>query len=129
MKGEVLFIMVAISMSIVLHYNFKKYSTVDYLRSHKICPSTGEKTKYTSCIQGPHLNNGFIVSVSSIKNISEIQKSLNENDKFYSIEKNKNGYLLINNNNQQKQIIPTCEDMNKEEIMEKINTRDIYSSI
>jgi len=130
MNNKTLYIIIFASLSITIYYNyqsFKKYTLDDYAKSHQICPVTGLKTNYTSCIQEPDLNNGFIVSVSSIEDISKIQKSLNENDKTFLIKKDSKGYYIINND--KKQIIPLCEGMNKEEIMKKMDTKDIYSSI
>tara|TARA_B100000035_G_C20915166_1_gene515868 strand:+ start:575 stop:967 length:393 start_codon:yes stop_codon:yes gene_type:complete len=130
MENKVIYIIIVASLSITIYYNYKslkKYDIDDYVKSHKICPITGTKTNYTACIQDPHLNNGFVVSVSSIDGISKIQKSLNNNDKSFLIKKVRQGYHIINNG--KKQIIPKCEDTNKEDIMKKIDTKDIYSSI
>jgi hypothetical protein len=130
MENKTLYIILLASLGITFYYNYhslKKYNIDDYVKSHKICPITGTKTNYTACIQDPHLNNGFVVSVSSIDGISKIQKSLNNNDKSFLIKKVRKGYHIINND--KKQIIPKCEDKNKEDIMKKNDTRDIYSSI
>lgn len=130
MENKAVYIIIFASLSITIYYNYqslKKYTLDDYVKSHKTCPITGTKTKYTACIQDPHLNNGFVVSVSSIEDISKIQKSLNNNDKTFLIEKNTNGYCIVTRD--RKQIIPKCEGMIKEEIMKKNDTRDIYSSI
>lgn len=130
MENKALYIILLASLGITFYYNYhslKKYNIDDYIKSHKKCPVTGLKTKHTSCIHDPHLNNGFVVSVSSIEDISKIQKSLNNNDKTFLIEKNTNGYCLFTRD--RKQIIPKCEGMIKEEIMKNNDTRDIYSSI
>ena len=130
MENKAVYIIIFASLSITIYYNYqslKKYTLDDYVKSHKTCPITGTKTKYTVCIQDPHLNNGFVVSVSSIDGISKIQKSLNNNDKSVLIQSDKKGFYIIHGD--KKQIIPKCEDMNKDDIMKKIDTKDIYSSI
>ena len=100
-----------------------------YLGSQRYCPSTGRKTVYTSCIQDPSINNGFIISVESIKNIGEIQGSLNKNDNQYKIKKHERKYLLINNISRRSQEIPICDNKVKKIIMNQLKTKDIYSSI
>ena len=130
MENKTLYIILLASFGITVYYNYqslKKYNISDYVKSHKKCPVTGLKTKHTSCIHDPHLNNGFVVSVSSIEDISKIQKSLNNNDNTFLIKNSKKGYYIINED--RKQIIPKCEGTVKEEIMKKIDTRNIYSSI
>lgn len=131
MEKKVICIIILTSLTLTIYYNYKmkNYDIDDYVKSQKICPITGNKTFYTSCIQDPDLNNAFIISVSSIKNISEIQKSLNDNDKLIEIKENNKGYFMINNKNKNIQLIPKCEDMNKEDIMKKIETKNIYSSV
>ena len=82
----ILFILIMFSVGIKCYNNYY-LQTINhyksYLGSQRYCPSTGRKTVYTSCIQDPSLNNAFIISVESIKNIGEIQGSLNKNDKTY----------------------------------------------
>ena len=129
MENKIIFITIITCLSISIYCEYKKTSNINYLKSHKKCPSSGYETNFTCCIHDPELNNGFVISVNSIKDISKIQKSLNSNDKIFEIKKNKYSYFLINNHNNLKQIIPKCEDMNKEEIMKKINTKDIYYSM
>ena len=96
----ILFILIMFSVGIKCYNNYY-LQTINhyksYLGSQRYCPSTGRKTVYTSCIQDPSLNNAFIISVESIKNIGEIQGSLNKNDNQYKINKHKMKYLLINN--------------------------------
>ena len=86
----ILFILIMFSVGIKCYNNYY-LQTINhyksYLGAQRYCPSTGRKTVYTSCIQDPSLNNAFIISVESIKNIGEIQGSLNKNDNQYKINK------------------------------------------
>tara|TARA_Y100000996_G_C22497917_1_gene633134 strand:- start:282 stop:683 length:402 start_codon:yes stop_codon:yes gene_type:complete len=128
----ILFILIMFSVGIKCYNNYY-LQTINhyksYLGSQRYCPSTGRKTVYTSCIQDPSLNNAFIISVESIKNIGEIQGSLNKNDNQYKINKHKMKYLLINNISRRSQEIPICDNKIKKIIMDQLKTKDIYSSI
>ena len=128
----ILFILIMFSVGIKCYNNYY-LQTINhyksYLGSQRYCPSTGRKTVYTSCIQDPSLNNAFIISVESIKNIGEIQGSLNKNDNQYKINKNKMKYLLINNISRRSQEIPICDNKINKIIMDQLKTKDIYSSI
>tara|TARA_Y100001970_G_C14093537_1_gene781348 strand:+ start:49 stop:450 length:402 start_codon:yes stop_codon:yes gene_type:complete len=128
----ILFILIMFSVGIKCYNNYY-LQTINhyksYLGSQRYCPSTGRKTVYTSCIQDPSLNNAFIISVESIKNIGEIQGSLNKNDNQYKINKHKMKYLLINNISRRSQEIPICDNKVKKIIMDQLKTKDIYSSI
>lgn len=98
-------------------------------KTQKTCPVTNNKTMYSSCIQDPRLNNGFIISVGSIKYISDIQRSLNINDKKYTIKNEGDKYVLSNNDKGYKQTIYICEPNRLKEIMNKVKTKSIYSSV
>ena len=128
----ILFILIMFSVGIKCYNNYY-LQTINhyksYLGSQRYCPSTGRKTVYTSCIQDPSINNGFIISVESIKNIGEIQGSLNKNDNQYKIKKHERKYLLINNISRRSQEIPICDNKVKKIIMNQLKTKDIYSSI
>ena len=53
------------------------YFTEDKIyASHKISPVSGERTKHTVCIQDPKLNRGFIISISNVDELREIQSPL-----------------------------------------------------
>ena len=128
----ILFILIMFSVGIKCYNNYY-LQTINhyksYLGSQRYCPSTARKTVYTTCIQDPSLNNAFIISVESIKNIGEIQGSLNKNDNQYKINKHKMKYLLINNISRRSQEIPICDNKIKKIIMDQLKTKDIYSSI
>lgn len=124
MVNKILTLLIIISFGISLYNSNYVYS----LESHKTCPDTGKKTKYTACIQDPGINDGFLVSVSSIQTISKIQSSLNKNDFIYTIRKINSDYIIENNINKKKQFIVKCNSKNKDMIMKKFGTKDIYSS-
>tara|TARA_Y100000996_G_C22530801_1_gene646370 strand:- start:1074 stop:1487 length:414 start_codon:yes stop_codon:yes gene_type:complete len=97
------------------------------LNSHENCLVTGNKSKYSACIQDPLLNNGFIISVSRIEDVGTIQQSLNSNDKRFVVQFNDNKYIVKNNINEREQITPICGHKELKYIMGEKQTQMIYS--
>ena len=97
--------------------------------SHKISPVSGERTKHTVCIQDPKLNRGFIISISNVDELREIQRSLKNADDIYIIEEVYGKYYLINRRHKREQITKECSIGRINEIMNKIKTYPINYSI
>ena len=106
------------------------YFTEDKIyASHKISPVSGERTKHTVCIQDPKLNRGFIISISNVDELREIQRSLKNADDIYIIEEVYGKYYLINRRHKREQITKECSIGRINEIMNKIKTYPINYSI
>ena len=97
--------------------------------SQRISPVNGTRTKYTVCIQDPKLNRGFIVSLSNVNELKEIQMSLKKGDNIYVIEENMGKYYLINNKHKREQIIKEFSFTMIKNIMNKLNTKPINYSV
>ena len=98
--------------------------------SHKISPVSGEPTKITVCIHDPYFNCGFIVSLSSIGELREIQESLKNADKKYIIREDSSDFMIINNIHKREQFIKKCSYKLIKELMKKNKTSIVdYSDI
>ena len=116
-------IIVILSVSVLYFTEDKVYE------SHKISPVSGEKTKYTVCVQDPKLNRGFIVSISNINELREIQTSLKNADSVFVIDESMGKYYLINRRHKREQIIKECSFKMLKNIMHKSNTISINYSV
>lgn len=97
--------------------------------SQRISPVNGSRTQYTVCIQDPKLNRGFIVSLSNVNELKEIQMSLKKADNIYVIEENMGNYYLINNKHKREQIVKEFSFTMIKNIMNKLNTKPINYSV
>lgn len=116
-------IIVILSVSVLYFTEDKVYE------SHKISPVSGEKTKYTVCVQDPKLNRGFIVSISNVNELREIQTSLKNADSIFVIDESMGKYYLINRRHKREQIIKECSFKMLKNIMHKSNTNSINYSV
>lgn len=116
-------IIVILSVSVLYFTEDKVYE------SHKISPVSGERTKYTVCIQDPKLNRGFIVSITNVNELREIQTSLKNADTIFVIEESMGKYYLINRRHKREQIIKECSFKMLKNIMHKSNTKSINYSV
>ena len=116
-------IIVILSVSVLYFTEDKVYE------SHKISPVSGEKTKYTVCVQDPNLNRGFTVSISNINELREIQTSLKKADSVFVIDESMGKYYLINRRDKREQIIKECSFKMLKNIMHKSNTNSINYSV
>ena len=106
------------------------YFTEDKVyESHKISPVSGEKTKYTVCVQDPKLNRGFIISISNVNELREIQTSLKNADSAFVIDETMGKYYLINRRHKREQILKECYFKMLKNIMHKSNTISINYSV
>ena len=106
------------------------YFTEDKVyESHKISPVSGEKTKYTVCVQDPKLNRGFIISISNVNKLREIQTSLKNADSAFVIDETMGKYYLINRRHKREQILKECSFKMLKNIMHKSNTISINYSV
>jgi|TARA_Y100000389_G_C17220212_1_gene392955 hypothetical protein len=106
------------------------YFTEDKVyESHKISPVSGEKTKYTVCVQDPKLNRGFIISISNVNELREIQTSLKNADSAFVIDETMGKYYLINRRHKREQILKECSFKMLKNIMHKSNTNSINYSV
>jgi len=106
------------------------YFTEDKVyESHKISPVSGEKTKYTVCVQDPKLNRGFIISISNVNELREIQTSLKNADSAFVIDETMGKYYLINRRHKREQILKECSFKMLKNIMHKSNTISINYSV
>jgi len=106
------------------------YFTEDKVyESHKISPVSGEKTKYTVCVQDPKLNRGFIISISNVNELREIQTSLKNADSVFVIDETMGKYYLINRRHKREQILKECSFKMLKNIMHKSNTNSINYSV
>lgn len=125
MVGSTIIICVVIVMSVVTLY----FTEDKIYESQKISPVSGEKTKHTVCIQDPKLNRGFIISISNINELREIQRSLKNVDDVYIIKEVYGKYYLINRRHKREQITKECSISRINDIMNKIKTYPINYSI
>ena len=126
MSGKsILFICIMIPLIIYLLSKSDKNAK----KSQKYCLKDRKNTLYSFCIQDPNLNNGFIVSASSIDMITEIQTSLNNNDKKYVIYMDNDKYIIKNTYNNNEQILVICDNKKLKRIIDKYKTQSLYSSI
>ena len=116
-------IIVILSVTVLYFTEDKVYE------SHKISPVSGETTKYTVCIQDPKLNRGFIVSISNVNELREIQTSLKNADSVFVIDESMGKYYLINRRHKRDQIIKECSFKMLKDIMHKSNTHSISYSV
>lgn len=125
MVSSTIIICVVIVMSVVTLY----FTEDKIYESQKISPVSGEKTKHTVCIQDPKLNRGFIISISNINELREIQRSLKNVDDVYIIKEVYGKYYLINRRHKREQITKECSISRINDIMNKIKTYPINYSI
>ena len=125
MVGSTIIICVVIVMSVMTLY----FTEDKIYESHKISPVSGEKTKHTVCIQDPKLNRGFIISISNVNELREIQRSLKNVDDVYIIKEVYGKYYLINRRHKREQITKECSISRINDIMNKIKTYPINYSI
>ena len=116
-------IIVILSLSALYFTEDKVYE------SHKISPVSGEKTKYTVCVQDPKLNRGFIISISNVNELREIQTSLKNDDSAFVIYETMGKYYLINRRHKREQILKECSFKMLKNIMHKSNTNSINYSV
>ena len=116
-------IIVILSVTVLYFTEDKVYE------SHKISPVSGEPTKYTVCVQDPKLNRGFIVSISNVNELREIQTSLKNADSIFVIDESMGKYYLINRRHKREQIIKECSFKMLKNIMHKSNTNSINYSV
>ena len=121
-------ILVPFLISIILYFLYLIARDDEYISQNK-CPGNGGKTKYTACIHDPLLNNGFVVSLSSIKMVMEIQGSLNNADEKYTVHKINGDYFLKNNKNKNEQKLLICTNKNIQYIKDKLNTKSTQVSV
>ena len=125
MVSSTIIVCVIIVMSVAALY----FTEDKIYASHKISPVSGERTKHTVCIQDPKLNRGFIISISNVDELREIQRSLKNADDIYIIEEVYGKYYLINRRHKREQITKECSIGRINEIMNKIKTYPINYSI
>ena len=125
MVNSTIIICIIIVMSVAALY----FTEDKIYASHKTSPVSGEKTKHTVCIQDPKLNRGFIISISNVNELREIQRSLKYADDVYIIEEIHGKYYLINHRHKREQITKECSVSKINDIMNKIKTYPINYSI
>ncbi len=125
MVSSTIIVCVIIVMSVAALY----FTEDKIYASHKISPVSGERTKHTVCIQDPKLNRGFIISISNVDELREIQRSLKNADDIYIIEEVYGKYYLINRRHKREQLTKECSMSRINEIMNKIKTYPINYSI
>ena len=125
MTGTTIIICIIVILSVSVLY----FSEDKVYESHKISPVSGEKTKYTVCVQDPKLNRGFIVSISNLNELREIQTSLKNSDSVFFIDESMGKYYLINRRHKREQIIKECSFKMLKNIMHKSNTHSINYSV
>lgn len=125
MISSTIIVCVVIVMSVAVLY----FTEDKIYASHKISPVSGERTKHTVCIQDPKLNRGFIISISNLDELREIQRSLKNADDIYIIEEVYGKYYLINRRHKREQITKECSIDRINDIMNKIKTYPINYSI
>tara|TARA_Y100001970_G_C13761384_1_gene615936 strand:- start:126 stop:410 length:285 start_codon:yes stop_codon:yes gene_type:complete len=92
-------------------------------------PVSGDPTKVTVCIQDPYFNNGFIISLTSIDEVKEIQESLKKADKKYIIREEMGDFSLINNKHKREQFTKKCSYKVIKKLMEKNKTSLVDYSV
>tara|TARA_Y100000817_G_scaffold211370_1_gene165935 strand:+ start:5599 stop:5925 length:327 start_codon:yes stop_codon:yes gene_type:complete len=105
------------------------FSEDNMYKSHKISPVSGDPTKIISCVQDPYFNDGFIISLASIDELKEIQKSLKMADKKYVIREELGIFSLINNMHKREQIIKKCSYKLIKSLMHKNKTLMVDYSV
>ena len=125
MTGTTIIVCIIVILSVSMLY----FSEDKVYESQKISPVSGEKTKFTVCIQDPKLNRGFIVSISNVNELREIQTSLKNADTIFVIEESMGKYYLINRRHKREQIIKECSFKMLKNIMHKSNTKSINYSV
>lgn len=125
MKNFTILLCIILIISIFIFY----FSEDKIYESQKISPVSGEQTKIIACIQDPYFNNGFIISLTSIEELKEIQISLKNADKKYIINKEMGDFTLINNIHKREQIIKKCSYKLMNDIMKKNKTTLIDYSV
>ena len=125
MTGTTIIVCIIVILSVSVLY----FSEDKVYESQKISPVSGEKTKYTVCIQDPKLNRGFIVSISNVNELREIQTSLKNADSVFVIDESMGKYYLINRRHKREQIIKECSFKMLKNIMHKSNTHSINYSV
>lgn len=120
---------IIVCIVLILSVSILYFSEDKVYESHKISPVSGEKTKYTVCIQDPKLNRGFIVSISNLNELREIQTSLKNADSVFVIDESMGKYYLINRRHKREQIIKECSFKMLRNIMHKSNTHSINYSV
>ena len=109
---------------IVLYFSEDKV-----FKSHQISPVSGNPTELTACIHDPYFNNGFIISLTSIDELKEVQTSLKNADKRYTINEERGDYSLINNAHKREQIIKKCSYQLINDLMKKNKTELVDYSV
>lgn len=125
MTGTTIIVCIIVILSVSMLY----FSEDKVYESQKISPVSGEKTKFTVCIQDPKLNRGFIVSISNVNELREIQTSLKNADSVFVIDESMGKYYLINRRHKREQIIKECSFKMLKNIMHKSNTHSINYSV
>ena len=69
MENYTILICITVLLSLCIFF----FSEDKIYKSHKMSPVSGDPTKVTVCIQDPYFNNGFIISLTSIDEVKEIQ--------------------------------------------------------
>jgi len=125
MTTPTIFVCIIVILSVTILY----FTEDKVYESHQISPVSGEKTNYTVCVQDPKLNRGFIVSISNVNELREIQTSLKNADSAFVIEETMGKYYLINRKHKREQIIKECSFKMLKNIIHKSNTNYINYSV
>ena len=125
MENYTILICITILLSLCIFF----FSEDKIYKSHKMSPVSGEPTKVTVCIQDPYFNNGFIISLTSIDEVKEIQESLKKADKKYIIREGMGDFSLINNTHKREQFTKKCSYKVIKKLMEKNKTSLVDYSV
>ena len=125
MENYTILICITVLISLCMFF----FSEDNMYKSHRISPVSGEATKIISCVQDPYFNDGFIISLASIDELKEIQKSLKMADKKYVIREERGIFSLINNMHKREQIIKKCSYKLIKNLMHKNKTLMIDYSV
>ena len=125
MENYTILICITVLLSLCIFF----FSEDKIYKSHKISPVSGEPTKVTVCIQDPYFNNGFIISLTSIDEVREIQESLKKADKKYIIREGMGDFSLINNAHKREQFTKKCSYKVIKNLMEKNKTSLVDYSV
>ena len=120
---------IMICIIVILSLSALYFTEEKVYESHKISPVSGETTKYTVCVQDPKLNRGFIISISNVNELREIQTSLKNDDSAFVIYETMGKYYLINRRHKREQILKECSFKMLKNIMHKSNTNSINYSV
>ena len=125
MENYTILICITILLSLCIFF----FSEDKIYKSHKMSPVSGDPTKVTVCIQDPYFNNGFIISLTSIDEVKEIQESLKKADKKYIIREEMGDFSLINNKHKREQFTKKCSYKVIKKLMEKNKTSLVDYSV